>query len=98
MAAAAVRTNSFRVSEDMCASRSCLGRHYITMKLFRRHDGLHFDGLVLECAGHFHSLRRELFRNRSAQLVNVVARDQRVDRKSTRLNSSHANITYADIS
>src|SRR3712207_7723527 len=32
---------------------------------------------------------------RSASVVHLLRRRQRVDRKSTRLNSSHANISYA---
>src|SRR3712207_8707592 len=41
------------------------------------------------------SLGRGRFRRFSTEVINEVVRQLRKDRKSTRLNSSHANISYA---
>src|SRR3712207_6888580 len=74
--------------------------------LFRSQDLAH-RALVLRLDGHLHLHRLE--DDHGVALVDVVARgdldlpdgagdvrvDLRQDRKSTRLNSSHANISYA---
>src|SRR3712207_7698353 len=56
------------------------------------HDGVAVDGrvAVAELAGVLH-----LHRDAGELLQQVLPHQGRVDRKSTRLNSSHANISYA---
>src|SRR3712207_8199529 len=65
--------------------------------LFRSHR----VGGVVEAVGGAHGRARRVgavharHRNRALARLAVVERDDPADRKSTRLNSSHANISYA---
>src|SRR3712207_7774432 len=71
---------------------------YTTLFRSRRHDRRDdrpARAADAEGRGEERRVRREVVRGRRRQATAPIGRAERGDRKSTRLNSSHANISYA---